>query len=93
MVRHGLLALFVLGLLCLSGLGFAEPSAGLDRTDAATDAGTDVWGDPEDNEEADRGWTWFGMGYENRRRSSGQRADPSSDATNDHKNGQGKGSK
>ncbi len=69
MVRHGLLALFVLGLLCQSGLGFAEPSAGLDRTDAATDAGTDVWGDPEDDEEADRGWTWFGMGYERRMRS------------------------
>lgn len=69
MVRHGFLALFAVGLLCLSGLAFAEPAADRDRTDTGT--GTDVWGDPEDNEEADPGWTWFGMGYERRTRSRG----------------------
>lgn len=69
MVRQGLSALFAVGLLCLSGLAFAEPAADRDRTD--TGAGTDVWGDPEDNEDADSGWTWFGMGYERRARSRG----------------------
>jgi len=68
-VRHGFLTLLAGGLLCLSGLAFAGPAADRDRTDA--DAGTNAWGDPEDNEQADPGWTWFGMGYERRRRSSG----------------------
>ena len=24
----------------------------------------EVWGDPEENEESESVWTWFGMGYE-----------------------------
>jgi hypothetical protein len=100
-VRHGFLALLAIGLLCLSGLGFAEPPAGSDRIDVGadadagtgTDGGTDAWGDPEDNEEIDRGWTWFGMGYENRRRASGQRAGSYNGPAQDHENAQGKGSK
>jgi hypothetical protein len=57
------------GLLCLGGSVLSEPMA--DRDEPAGGRGSDqVWGDPEDREQANRGWTWFGMGYERRTRTS-----------------------
>ncbi len=49
-------------LVCLSGTSFAGPETVLPEH-------SQVWGDPEESEEAAEGWTWFGMGYENRIRS------------------------
>ena len=46
-------------LVCFSGSSFAGPEKELPRDNQ-------VWGDPEELEEAAEGWTWFGMGYENR---------------------------
>jgi len=51
-------------LLCCSGLAHAAPESDDERVPQ------EVWGDPEDQEEAEdaSGWTWFGMGYERRSR-------------------------
>lgn len=43
-------------------------------------AANPVWGDPEEDGEPHEGWTWFGMGYENRNRAWGQIADPLDDS-------------
>ena len=41
---------------------------------------TEVWGDPEENEEQESVWTWFGMGYELRNlRSSSKSVAPDID--------------
>jgi len=57
------------GLLCLSGSVLSEPAANQEAT-ARNGGGGDVWGDPEEREQANRSWTWFGMGYEQRTRAS-----------------------
>lgn len=49
-----------------------------------------VWGDPEEDEEPDEGWTWFGMGYEDRNRAWGQVADPLGDSVDSSANGKRK---
>ena len=51
-------------LLGFSGLAHAAPESDDEH------APQEVWGDPEDQEEAEdaSGWTWFGMGYERRSR-------------------------
>jgi len=87
MLSRRCVVLFAGGLLCLNGALFAEPEAERERVSKQ------VWGDPEDNEEAEQGWTWFGMGYENRARASGQPADRRGDAAKGHGTGQGKGKK
>jgi len=80
------LLLFAGGLFCLSGSLLAEPE--MDRARA----GAQLWGDPEENEEREDGWTWFGMGYENRTRSSAQSAvDHAADTARGHAGGRGKG--
>lgn len=49
-------------LVCFSGALLAGPETERPQTDGQ------VWGDPEEREEAEEGWTWFGMGYESRSR-------------------------
>ena len=49
-------------LVCFSGALLAGPETERPQTDSQ------VWGDPEEREEAEQGWTWFGMGYESRSR-------------------------
>lgn len=86
MVSHRLRILFSGGLLCLSGLVFAQP--GTDRGGAETG----VWGDPEDEEDGpDRAWTWFGMGYENRAHTSVRPVDGGSEGASSTGNGVGNG--
>ena len=53
-------------------------------------ASNQVWGDPEDEEEAEDRWTWFGMGYEHRNRVWDQIADPLSDIEDGTADGKGK---
>jgi hypothetical protein len=55
-------------MLFLAGAARAEP-AGMPSVPAgagASGADGEVWGDPEQHEEPQPGWTWFGMGYERR---------------------------
>ena len=59
---HRLSALVGGVLVCFSGALFAGPETGRPQADGQ------VWGDPEEREEAEEGWTWFGMGYESRGR-------------------------
>ena len=59
-------------LVCLSGTSFAGPETVLPEH-------SQVWGDPEESEEAAEGWTWFGMGYENRIRSKDSAASQAAD--------------
>ena len=48
-----------------SGAIADEPK--MERSTATTTSGSvESWGDPEDNEERPKTWTWFGMGYERR---------------------------
>ena len=68
-------------LLCFGGTLFAGTETESPRAD------NQAWGDPEERAEAAEaaeGWTWFGMGYENRvrsvDRSQGQAADHQGDA-------------
>jgi hypothetical protein len=66
--RSGFEVLMVAGMLSLSGLVLSEPAAEERAPVVQSERGrAEVWGDPEVNEEADSGWTWFGMGYERRR--------------------------
>lgn len=51
------------GLLCPIAAISAEPLA--DTNPPAAEPAKS-WGDPEDSEPGERGWTWFGMGYESR---------------------------
>lgn len=88
MLSRRYLVLFALGIFCASGALFAEPEAG----DRARDR-SQTWGDPEDHAEPDQGWTWFGMGYENRARTSVPSAERQGGAANGHTGGQHKGRK
>ena len=72
--RFGFEVLLLAGMLSLSGLVLSEPVAEKDAPVVQSERGpAEVWGDPEVNEQADSGWTWFGMGYERRRGSAGAR--------------------
>lgn len=69
-MRHrfgGLLAAVLLGLM---GPVLSEPVPERDVPAVDEDA-VGVWGDPEDSEQRDAGWTWFGMGYERRAGAAG----------------------
>ena len=90
-LSHRYLVLFAGGLLCLSGSLFAEPQPPPEVAPGGAD--NQVWGDPEDGEETDQGWTWFGMGYEQRTGASGQSADGENESGQSHENGQGNGAK
>lgn len=57
------------GLLCLAGPALSEPVADRDTRTLEGEV-PEVWGDSEDSEKAERGWTWFGMGYERRSRAA-----------------------
>lgn len=74
MVRHRLAGTTAGCLLFLAGLAHGEPVADQQPPAGQTPAG-EVWGDPEEAEEPEPGWTWFGMGYERRNRDSA--VDPS----------------
>lgn len=63
-------AILSVALFGLSATGWAEPEVERERpVDEVSDQG--VWGDPEEFESTDKGWTWFGMGYEQRMRGLG----------------------
>ena len=86
MLSRRYLVLFALGIFCASGASFAEPQA----DERARDR-NQTWGDPEDHAEPDPGWTWFGMGYENRARTSVRSAERQGGAASGRPGGQGKG--
>lgn len=69
MVRHRLAGITAGCLLSLAGFVHGEPVADHPSSDGRAPA-PEVWGDPEETEEAQPGWTWFGMGYERRNRDS-----------------------
>jgi hypothetical protein len=52
-----------------------------------------VWGDPEESEENESVWTWFGMGYEMRNQGSSQSADSPADVVTGGKGKQQHGRK
>jgi hypothetical protein len=72
-------------LLCCSGLAHAAPESDDER------APQEVWGDPEDQEEAEdgSGWTWFGMGYERRSRLRLESSEGLQDSVHEPGNGAG----
>ena len=59
----------------------AENSVNADQNNNKQNApAAEVWGDPEENEEQESVWTWFGMGYELRNlRSSSKSVAPDID--------------
>ncbi len=69
MERHFNGAMVLLGLACLPGLVSAEPLSN-ERPEYRVPLLSQGWGDPEDSVESDSGWTWFGMGYEQRTRAA-----------------------
>ena len=85
MLSRRYLVLFALGVFCANGALFAEPEADDRERDRSQ-----TWGDPEDHAEPDQGWTWFGMGYENRARTSVRSAERQGDAANGYPGGQHK---
>ena len=60
-----LVLLIVVGLLGSANVTAAEPTPSSDMPQDRPET-PESWGDPEDGEAPDRGWTWFGMGYEKR---------------------------
>lgn len=70
MVRLRLAGTLVGGLLFLTGSVWAEPAADPAAPETKDD-NVGVWGDPEADQSAEPGWTWFGMGYERRMRGLG----------------------
>lgn len=87
MLSRSFIVLCAAGLVCVSGALFAEPEVGPVRDRSQT------WGDPEEDAKPDEGWTWFGMGYENRARASVQSSDRRGGAVNGRQGGKGKGRK
>ena len=81
-MRGRILSVLLSGsLLCFGG----TLSAGTDTESPRVD--NQAWGDPEERAEAAEGWTWFGMGYENRVRS----VDRSQSQAADHQGEAGSG--
>lgn len=66
--------LVVAGLVGSSGAVAAEPIVPSDMPQARPET-PEPWGDPDEDEASDRGWTWFGMGYEKRMRATGAAAE------------------
>jgi len=58
----------------LSGTIAAEPSATGDAPPGES-VPSDGWGDPYEEDVTDRGWSWFGMGYERRAQPPGAAMD------------------
>ncbi len=68
--------LVVAGLIGSTGALAAEPIASSNMHQDRQET-RESWGDPEQDEGTDRGWTWFGMGYEKRMQSTGAAAEAS----------------
>ena len=66
--------LLVVGLVGSTGVFATEPIVPPD-TPRAGPATPEPWGDPEEDDASDRGWTWFGMGYEQRMQATGAATD------------------
>lgn len=67
-------ALLAIGIVGSNAAMAAEPVTEPDTPDDRLGA-PQIWGDPE-QERATEGWTWFGMGYEQRTRAAGADAVP-----------------
>ncbi len=66
----------LLGGACLIGSTGATATEPFMRSEMPQDSleAPETWGDPDEDEESERGWTWFGMGYEQRMRETGAAA-------------------
>lgn len=72
MGRHRLALTIAACLLLPAGIAQGGPMA--DQSAAFPPSPADeVWGDPEAEAESTPGWTWFGMGYERRKRERAER--------------------
>lgn len=80
MKHHWLATTAVCVLAYASGAIADEPM--LDRNGAEPTGSTESWGDPEEENERSRTWTWFGMGYERRTQAGSTSATPESRAAN-----------
>ena len=64
----------VVGFLGSANVTAAEPTTSPDMPQDGPET-PESWGDPEEGEAPDRGWTWFGMGYEKRMQATGAAAE------------------
>ena len=72
--RSVIAALLAIGFAGSTAAMAAEPANDLQAAGDSAEA-PQIWGDPEE-ERAEEGWTWFGMGYEQRTRAAGAGAVP-----------------
>lgn len=63
-----LILMLLSGLLLLTNPLMAESVSDNLNSDINDIHATQSWGEPEQNEESESVWTWFGMGYELRNR-------------------------
>jgi len=79
MMRLHLAWIPVLALL-LAGQAMAGSAADA-HSPGVPKQGEEVWGDPEEGSENAAGWTWFGMGYEQRTRAATAASGPGKTST------------
>ena len=68
MSRQRLIIMLLSGLLLQANPLMAESVSDNLNSDNSDIPATQSWGEPDQNEESESVWTWFGMGYELRNR-------------------------
>lgn len=89
MKNHRLIGLLLGGLLLQANLLMAESVQNFPVDPGMAASGAQAWGDPEQNEEKESVWTWFGMGYEMRNQGAARSTRSPSAVSADDTSGKG----